>query len=72
LSLLFLLGQHKHEKENDDNRCRLLHRNAKFKKLSKEGRVQNVHGDIDDGNGVMEFTLEQTMAMAQWSSHWNE
>jgi hypothetical protein len=68
--LFFVLGQH--EKENDDNCCRLLHHNANFLKLSKEGRVQNVHGDIGDGNGVIEFTLEQAMAMAQWSSHWNE
>jgi hypothetical protein len=45
---------------------------AKFLKLTKEGRVQNVHGDTGDGNGAIELTLEQAMAMAQWSSHWND
>jgi hypothetical protein len=43
-----------------------------FKKLTKEGRVQSVHGDIGDGDGAMELTLKQAMTMAQWSSHWNE
>jgi hypothetical protein len=32
-------------------------------KLPKGGRVQSVLGDI--GNGVMELTLEQVMAMTQ-------
>jgi hypothetical protein len=45
---------------------------AKFLKLTKEGRVQNVHGDTGDGNGAIELTLEQAMAMAQWSSQWND
>jgi len=65
--LFFVLGQH--EKEDDDDCHRLLHHNAKLKKLTKEGRVQNVHGDIGDGNGAIELTLEQAMAMAQWRSH---
>lgn len=44
----------------------------KLKKLTKEGRVQSVPKDIQDGDGAMELMLEQAMMMAQWSSHWNE
>jgi hypothetical protein len=44
----------------------------KFKKLTKRGKVQNVPRDIGDGDGTIEFMLEQAKAMAQWSSHWNE
>jgi hypothetical protein len=73
LLLSFVLGQHK--KENDDERllvlifCGTMQRK---RKLTKGGKVQNVLGDIDDGDGVMELTLEQAKVMAKQNSHWNE
>jgi hypothetical protein len=34
-------------------------------KLTKGGKLHNVPRDIDDGDGVMELTLEQVNVMAQ-------
>lgn len=49
----------------------LWHNAKKKKKLTKRGKVHSVLGDIDDGDGAMELTLEQGKVMAQLNSHSN-
>jgi len=69
--LSFVLGQDEKGRRSSSSsfptQCKIK---EKFKKLTKEGRVQNVTRDIGDGDGEMELTLkQQVMMMAQWSSH---
>jgi len=60
--LSFVPGQHE-EEDNDKQFYSTIQSSKKKQKLTKEGRVQSIPGNIGNGDGTMKLTLESAMAL---------